>query len=73
MITMLLGGLWHGASIRFVMWGALHGAGLVINKIWASVFGMRHKRGIIRRAVAVFITFQSASAGSSSGLPIQTG
>lgn len=34
-ITMLLGGLWHGASWTFVAWGALHGAALCIHKIWA--------------------------------------
>lgn len=31
MITMLLGGLWHGAAWHFVIWGGLHGAGLIIN------------------------------------------
>lgn len=36
MITMLLGGLWHGASWRFIIWGGLHGAALVIHKIWSS-------------------------------------
>jgi len=36
MITMFLGGLWHGANLRFVIWGVLHGAGLVINKIFTS-------------------------------------
>jgi D-alanyl-lipoteichoic acid acyltransferase DltB (MBOAT superfamily) len=35
-ITMLLGGLWHGASWSFVAWGALHGMGLAIHKIWSS-------------------------------------
>ncbi|MFZ5805752.1 MAG: MBOAT family O-acyltransferase [Verrucomicrobiota bacterium] len=35
MITMLLGGLWHGASWGFVLWGGLHGAGLMINKIFS--------------------------------------
>ena len=39
MITMLLGGLWHGASLRFIIWGGLHGIGLVINRIWNSIFG----------------------------------
>src|SRR4051812_33039302 len=34
MITMLLGGLWHGASWTFVAWGGLHGAYLVINHLW---------------------------------------
>ncbi len=38
MITMLLGGLWHGASLRFVIWGGLHGIGLVFNRIWDSIF-----------------------------------
>ena len=33
-ITMLLGGLWHGASWTFVIWGGLHGAFLVINHLW---------------------------------------
>ena len=28
MITMVLGGLWHGAAWTFVLWGAFHGAGL---------------------------------------------
>jgi len=34
MITMLLGGLWHGASWTFVVWGALHGLYLVVNHLW---------------------------------------
>jgi hypothetical protein len=32
-LTMLLGGLWHGASWTFVVWGALHGAGLVVERL----------------------------------------
>ena len=35
-ITMLLGGLWHGAAWNFVLWGALHGAGLVIHRAVAG-------------------------------------
>jgi alginate O-acetyltransferase complex protein AlgI len=34
MITMLLGGLWHGASWTFVLWGGLHGVYLMINHAW---------------------------------------
>ena len=34
LLTMLLGGLWHGASWNFVIWGALHGAALGINRAW---------------------------------------
>ena len=33
-ITQILGGLWHGASWNFVLWGAINGAGMIINKIW---------------------------------------
>lgn len=36
MITMLLGGLWHGAGWTFIIWGGLHGSLLVINNIWRS-------------------------------------
>ena len=36
-ITMLLGGLWHGASWNFVIWGALNGAGMIVYKIWAKI------------------------------------
>jgi D-alanyl-lipoteichoic acid acyltransferase DltB (MBOAT superfamily) len=40
MLTMLLGGLWHGAAWTFVAWGALHGAYLCINHAWTR-FGPR--------------------------------
>jgi alginate O-acetyltransferase complex protein AlgI len=34
MLTMLLGGLWHGAAWRFVIWGGMHGAALVVHREW---------------------------------------
>jgi alginate O-acetyltransferase complex protein AlgI len=37
-LTMLLGGLWHGAAWTFVAWGALHGAGLCVHKYFAKRF-----------------------------------
>jgi D-alanyl-lipoteichoic acid acyltransferase DltB (MBOAT superfamily) len=55
---MLLGGLWHGASLKFVIWGGLHGIGLVINKIWNSIFKGHSRPTWIGRLLAVFITFQ---------------
>ena len=36
-ITMLLGGLWHGASWNFVIWGGLNGLGMIISKVWTKV------------------------------------
>lgn len=43
--TMLLGGLWHGASWNFVLWGALHGAYLTINHLWRDQRG--HHNGSV--------------------------
>jgi D-alanyl-lipoteichoic acid acyltransferase DltB (MBOAT superfamily) len=37
LITMLLGGLWHGAGWTFVLWGGLHGLYLVIHRLWTMV------------------------------------
>lgn len=37
MSTMLIGGLWHGASWNFVLWGGLHGAGLVVSRFAGSL------------------------------------
>lgn len=37
LITFLLGGLWHGSTWMFVMWGAMHGLGIVIHRIWKKV------------------------------------
>jgi len=44
MITMLLGGLWHGASWTFVVWGALHGIYLCIEKGFTQIFGNKEMR-----------------------------
>ncbi|ARJ66546.1 hypothetical protein WV31_13145 [Magnetospirillum sp. ME-1] len=37
MATMVLGGLWHGANLTFVAWGALHGLALIVNHGWRSL------------------------------------
>ena len=34
MVTMLLGGLWHGASMNFLIWGGLNGIGMIVYKFW---------------------------------------
>ena len=39
MLTMLLGGLWHGAGWTFVIWGGLHGLYLVVQQAWSKAFG----------------------------------
>ena len=44
-VTMLIGGLWHGASLTFVLWGLLHGAGLAGARAMES---LRKRRGFVR-------------------------
>ena len=51
-LTMLLGGLWHGASWTFVFWGALNGLALCVDKMFA-----RKKNGIIVQLLRMFGTF----------------
>jgi len=41
MITMLLGGLWHGASWNFVIWGGLNGLGIIIFKKWRKINNLK--------------------------------
>jgi D-alanyl-lipoteichoic acid acyltransferase DltB (MBOAT superfamily) len=45
LITMLLGGLWHGASLRFILWGAIHGVSLAIHKFLSDHFRCFKKTG----------------------------
>lgn len=67
MITMLLGGLWHGASWSFLLWGGLHGSFLVVNRLWTESRPGRWLHGITERNDFVgylwscacwFVTFQ---------------
>jgi len=53
MLTMLLGGLWHGAAWTFVCWGALHGGGLVIERWWRERRTARHPAGALVGVPAV--------------------
>lgn len=57
MLTMLLGGLWHGAGWTFVIWGALHGFYLIINHLWRGIFSKSHIRSFAVNKVSWFITF----------------
>ncbi len=61
MLTMLLGGLWHGAALRFIIWGALHGLGLVINRLWESFTGGRFLKRRFGNFIAILITFNFVS------------
>ncbi len=54
-LTMLLGGLWHGAAWTFVVWGALHGGGLAATRAWQRQFGSSNSPAV--RALCVLVTF----------------
>ncbi len=57
MITMLLGGLWHGASWQFVIWGGMNGVGLVIYKMWRKISPYEHSKHWAVRLWKIFLTF----------------
>ena len=56
MLTMLLGGLWHGAGMNFVLWGGLHGAALCVHKVWHARFP-QPRRGWGWHVLSVLGTF----------------
>jgi alginate O-acetyltransferase complex protein AlgI len=60
-ITMLLGGLWHGAAWRFMIWGGLHGGGLAIHKIWIRIIGKGRLESKTGRLISILITFNFVS------------
>lgn len=51
MITMLLGGLWHGASWTFVFWGGLHGAYLAVNHGWSALVSAGYIPSLLPKSV----------------------
>ncbi|SDH93727.1 MBOAT family O-acyltransferase [Myroides phaeus] len=57
--TMLLGGLWHGASLRFIVWGALHGIALAVHKMFMELFPRAKGKepSFVWKIVSIFITF----------------
>jgi alginate O-acetyltransferase complex protein AlgI len=63
MATMLLGGLWHGASWNFVIWGGLHGVYLAIHKmiskskIEATRYKFDNRKGLLRFIASVTLNF----------------
>ena len=58
MTTMLLGGLWHGANLRFIIWGALHGLALAVHKTFMDFFPAKkedEKKGFSSTANVIFV------------------
>ncbi len=57
MVTMLLGGIWHGASWSFIMWGALHGFFLVLEHMFKNRFNPKLLNHYVFRTLAGIFTF----------------
>ncbi len=55
-LTMLLGGLWHGANWNFILWGGMHGLALVVHKLWMK-FRNRDKHSKSPLPVRIWSTF----------------
>ncbi len=56
MITMILGGLWHGASFNFIVWGAMHGIALAFDKVRLSIKILNSPSKLFK-IVGVIVTF----------------
>lgn len=67
LITMLLGGLWHGASVSFILWGVLHGVALAVHKFVMNHFSSFKPLGSEmkpwRRVIGVLVTFHLVCFG----------
>jgi alginate O-acetyltransferase complex protein AlgI len=67
MLTMLLGGLWHGASWTFVAWGGLHGTYLLVNHAWRSATKSMPTPGaalaLVGRLAGLLVTFLAVVIG----------
>jgi hypothetical protein len=61
MITMLLGGLWHGAGWNFAIWGGLHGLFLAINHVWRGWVGEARTPRLLSRVLSVALTFAAVN------------
>jgi alginate O-acetyltransferase complex protein AlgI len=58
-ITMVLGGLWHGLTWTFAIWGLLHGVALAATRLWQTMRGRnRQPQTGWKRALCIFLTYQ---------------
>jgi D-alanyl-lipoteichoic acid acyltransferase DltB (MBOAT superfamily) len=57
-ITMVLGGLWHGVTWNFAIWGLLHGVALAVTRAWQTWRGRRPQASAWVRVLCIFFTAQ---------------
>ena len=77
LLAMLISGLWHGASVNFIIWGALHGVGVIVYKLWSQWFPKRTSlpgAGVLARLLTfhyvafAWIFFRSATLDDARDL-----
>lgn len=66
-LTMLIGGLWHGANWTFVVWGAFHGIGLIAHKLFLkwkkNVRSAHNNTGLVSKGISIVMTFFVVTLG----------
>lgn len=56
MVTMLLGGLWHGSSWLFIIWGGLNGIGLIVHKTWTKISPFKGNNNLFMKITLMLVT-----------------
>lgn len=57
LITMVVGGLWHGPSVNFVIWGTMNGLALILFNYWKKISPYENNSGRLTHIWKIFITF----------------
>ena len=62
LLTMIIGGIWHGPSWTYIFWGLLHGLGLVVHKLWMKFTKSTNRHhSVLFNAISITITFAFTS------------
>lgn len=57
-LTMVIGGIWHGANWTYIIWGLLHGVALAVHKVWMLITKSPDKKhGAVSNVVSIVVTF----------------
>ncbi len=57
-LTMVIGGIWHGANWTYIIWGLLHGVALAVHKVWMTLAKSRENAShIVGTVISIVLTF----------------
>lgn len=63
LLVMVIAGVWHGATLNFLLWGLWHGIGLVAGTVLKFIFGPPNGNSMIRNIVKIILIFHFVSIG----------